>query len=189
MAKVKLHPYLRTAHGGLDGLVFYRRYGKIYIKARTIPSNPRTEPQVKCRGNFGGGVKAWQVLPDEEKALYRNRAKRKRKSGYNLFMSEYLRGIAPSSPVTPSGNSGKGDAVVVSASGEAAEYTCCYSGNSRSADGQSNINAAKDKSKSANTGLKQYENGVKNRFNTVSTPLPAEKNARLKLYASCLRRN
>ncbi len=179
MAKVKLHPYLRTAHGGLDGLVFYRRYGKIYIKARTIPANPRTEPQVKCRGNFGGGVKAWQVLPEEEKNIYRARAKRKKKSGYNLFMSEYLRGIAPGSPVIPSGSGGTGDAVVISSSAEAAEYTCCYSGNSRSADGQSNNNAVKNKSKSVKTGLKQYIDPVKNRFNTVSTPLPTEKNARL----------
>ncbi len=179
MAKVKLHPYLRTAHGGLDDLVLYRRYGKIYIKRRTIPANPRTEPQVKCRGNFGGSVKAWQVLPEEEKSVYRIRAKRKKRSGYNLFMSEYLRGIAPGSPVTPSGSSGTGDAVVVSASGEDTEYTCGYSGNSRSADGQRNINAAKDKSKSVKTGFKQYEDHVKNRFNTVSTSLPAEKNARL----------
>ncbi len=181
MAKVKLHPYLRTAHGGMDGLVFYRRYGKIYIKARTIPSNPRTEPQVKCRGNFGGGVKAWQVLPEEEKALYRNRAKRKRKSGYNLFMSEYLRGIAPGSPVIPSGGGGTGDAVVVSPSGEISEYNCYYSANSRSAGGQSNFNAVKDRCASVKAGFKQYVNPVENRFNTVSTPLSTEKNARLKL--------
>ncbi len=181
MAKVKLHPYLRTAHGGMGDLVFYRRYGKIYIKARTIPSNPRTEPQVKCRGNFGGGVKAWQVLPEEEKALYRNRAKRKKKSGYNLFMSEYLRGIAPGSPVTPSGSGGTGDAVGVSASGDITEYTFYCSENSRSADGHSNINAVKDRGEAVKTGLKQYADPVKNRFNTVSTPLPTEKNALLKL--------
>ncbi len=179
MAKVKLHPYLRTAHGGLDGLVLYRRYGKIYIKARTIPSNPRTEPQVKCRGNFGGGVKAWQFLPEEEKSIYRIRAKRKKKSGYNLFMSEYLRGIAPGSPVTPSGSGGTGDAVVVSSSGEITAYTCYNSGNSRSADGQNNINAVKNRGISVKTGLKQYVDPVKNRFNTVSIPLPTEKNARL----------
>ncbi len=181
MAKVKLHPYLRTAHGGMGDLVLYRRYGKIYIKARTIPKNPRTEPQVKCRGNFGGSVKAWQVLPEEEKAIYRARAKRKRKSGYNLFMSEYLRGIAPGSPVSPSGSGGSEGAVVASASGEVTEYTFFCSENSRSADGQSNINAAKDKSKSVKAGHRQYIDPVENRFNTVSTPLPTEKNARLKL--------
>ncbi len=179
MARVKLHPYLRTAHGGLDGLVLYRRYGKIYIKARTIPANPRTEPQVKCRGNFSGSVKAWQVLPEEEKNLYRVRAKRKRKSGYNLFMSEYLRGIAPGSPVTPAGNGGTGDAVVVSASAKVTEYTCYCSGNSRSADVQNNIYMVKDKGRSVKTGFKQYEDHIKNRFNTVSTSLSTEKNARL----------
>ncbi len=179
MAKVKLHPYLRTAHGGLDGLVLYRRYGKIYIKRRTIPKNPRTEPQVKCRGNFGGGVKAWQVLPEEEKNIYRERAKRKRKSGYNLFMSEYLRGIAPGSPVTSSGSSGTGDAVIVSASAEVTEYTCYCSENRRSADRQSNIDAIKDKGKYVKAGLRQYVDPVENRFNTVSAPLPTEKNVRL----------
>ncbi len=181
MARVKLHPYLRTAHGGLDGLVLYRRYGKIYIKRRTIPVNPRTEPQVKCRGNFSGSVKAWQVLPEEEKDIYRNRAKRKKKSGYNLFMSEYLRGIAPGSPVTPSGSGGTGDAVVVSASGEVKEYTSYCSENSRSADRQSNISAAKDRGATIKAELRQYIDPVKNRFNTVSIPFKAEKNAHLKL--------
>ncbi len=178
MAQVKLHPYLRTAHGGLDGLVLYRRYGKIYIKRRTIPNNPRTEPQVKCRGNFSVSVKAWQVLPEEEKNIYRIRAKRKKKSGYSLFMSEYLRGIAPGSPVTPSGSIGTGDAAIVSASGEVTENTCYYSENSKSADGQNNFYMVKDKSTSVKTGLKQYEDPVKNRFNTVSTPLPTEKKTR-----------
>ena len=185
MAKVKLHPYLRTAHGGMGDLVFYRRYGKIYIKARTIPSNPRTEPQVKCRGNFGGGVKAWQVLPEEEKALYRNRAKRKKKSGYNLFMSEYLRGIAPGSPVTPSGSGGTGDAVGVSASGDSYRiYLLLFRKQQISRWGHSNINAVKDRGEAVKTGLKQYADPVKNRFNTVSTPLPTEKNARFKAVSS-----
>ncbi len=179
MAKAKLHPFLRTMHGGFDGLVLYRRYGKTYIKIRTIPFNPRTEPQVKCRGNFGGSVKAWQNLSEEEKSLYRNRAKRKKRSGYNLFMSEYLRGIVPGSPVSPSGSGVTGEAVVVSTPCEVADCTCCYSENSRSGSVQNKMNTVKDGVTSLRTGLKQYDDPVEKRFNTVSTPLPTEKNARL----------
>ncbi len=179
MAGTKLHPFLRTAHGGLEGLVLYRRYGKTYIKRRTIPANPRTEPQVKCRGNFSGSVKAWQVLPEEEKNMYRLRAKRKKKSGYNLFMSEYLRGIVPGSPVTSSGSGVTVDIAAVSASGDIADYTCGSSENSRSANRQSNIYTVENKSTSVETVFKQYEDPVKNRFNTVSTSLQTEKNARL----------
>ncbi len=179
MAITKLHPFLRTAHGGLDGLVLYRRYGKTCIKRRTIPFNPRTEPQVKCRGNFSGSVKAWQVLPEEEKNLYRVRAKRKKKSGYNLFMSEYLRGIAPGSPVTPSGSSVTEDAVAASAPCDATYYTITYSGNNRTGYEQNDINADKNRGKSVKSVFQQYEDPVKNRFNTVSIPLPTEKNAHL----------
>ncbi len=179
MAKVKLHPYLRTAHGGLDGLVLYRRYGKIYIKRRTIPRNPRTEPQVKCRGNFSGSVKAWQVLPEEEKTLYKNRAKRKKKAGYNLFMSEYLRGIAPGSPVSPSGSSVTEGAVGVSSPCEDTYYTISCPENSKTENRKNDTNAVKERDSSAKTVFQQYEDPVKNRFNTVSTPLPAEKNTRL----------
>ncbi len=169
MAKVKLHPYLRTAHGGLEGLVLYRRYGKIYIKRRTIPANPRTEPQVKCRGNFGDSVKAWQNLPEEEKTLYRNRAKRKKKAGYNLFMSEYLRGIVPGSPVSPSGSS------VTPC--EDTYYTISCSENSKTENRKNDTNAVKERGSSAETVSQKYEDPVKNRFNTVSTPLPKDKNA------------
>ncbi len=179
MAKVKLHPYLRTAHGGLDGLVLYRRYGKIYIKRRTIPGNPRTEPQVKCRDNFGGSVKAWQNLPEEEKAIYRVRAKRKKKAGYNLFMSEYLRGIAPNSPVSPSGSSLTEDAAVVSAPCDVTYYTISCSENNKTGYGKDDTNVLKGRDSSAETVLQQYEDPVKNRFNTVSATLPKEKNTRL----------
>lgn len=179
MAKAKLHPFLKTMHGGFDGLVLYRRYGKTYIKIRTIPFNPRTEPQVKCRGNFGGGVKAWQVLPDGEKNIYRARAKRKKRSGYNLFMSEYLRGIAPGSPVSPSGSGVTGESVVVSIPCEAADCTWCSSENSKSGFVQNKMNTVKAGGKSLRTVLKQYDDPVEKRFNTVSTPLPTEKNARL----------
>ncbi len=179
MAKVKLHPYLRTAHGGLDGLVLYRRYGKIYIKKRTIPRNPRTEPQVKCRGNFGSSVKAWQNLPEEEKAIYRVRAKRKKKAGYNLFMSEYLRGIAPGSPVSPSGSSVTEDAVVASAPSDITYYTISCPENNKTGYKKDDTNTVKEGGLSAKTVLQQYEDPVKNRFNTVSTPLLTEKSTHL----------
>lgn len=57
-----------------------------YVK----PTNPRTVPQQAWRAVFAAGRAAWAALTDEERARYNKRAVKRRYTGYNLFMSEYL---------------------------------------------------------------------------------------------------
>lgn len=52
--------------------------------------NPRTEFQQANRAKMADGILAWRELTDEQKKLLNKRATRKKMSGYNLFLSEYL---------------------------------------------------------------------------------------------------
>jgi hypothetical protein len=42
--------------------------GRPYVKAYTVPDNPRTERQQENRNRFGGAKDAWRALTDEERA-------------------------------------------------------------------------------------------------------------------------
>jgi len=55
------------------------------------PSNPRTEEQQANRQKIADGVLTWKNLTEEEKSVYNKEAIGKRMSGYNLFLSEYLK--------------------------------------------------------------------------------------------------
>lgn len=54
------------------------------------PRNPRTVLQQAQRAKYAGGVAAWLLLTDLQKAVYNERVKLGHGSGYNLFVSEYL---------------------------------------------------------------------------------------------------
>ena len=54
------------------------------------PTNPQTVPQQANRQIFADGIIAWQGLTDSAKSVYNNRAKKRRMSGYNLFLREYM---------------------------------------------------------------------------------------------------
>ena len=58
-----------------------------------IPYNPRTGPQQTNRQGLADGVAAWQLLTDEQKAVYNKRTLGRGMSGYNLFLKEYLLSI------------------------------------------------------------------------------------------------
>ena len=55
-----------------------------------IPKNPRSDEQNVQRQKMTDGVAAWQALTAEQKEAYNKSAMRKRMSGYNLFLKEYL---------------------------------------------------------------------------------------------------
>lgn len=55
------------------------------------PSNPQTAAQQANRGTFSDAVAGWQSLTDAEKKGYNKRAQGKNLSGYNLYISEYMR--------------------------------------------------------------------------------------------------
>jgi hypothetical protein len=66
--------------------------GELYnIRKRFYwPTNPRTEAQQAWRATFSSGVEAWQALSEGEKDEYRELAKEKPLSGFNLFLREFL---------------------------------------------------------------------------------------------------
>lgn len=54
------------------------------------PTNPQTPEQQAWRAVFAAGHAAWTALTEEEKVKYNKRAVRRKYTGFNLFMSEYL---------------------------------------------------------------------------------------------------
>jgi len=62
--------------------------GKYYI-----PTNPRSVPQQSWRSSFAAAVIAWQNLTIEQKRIYNVRSYGKKKSGYNVFLGEYLNNL------------------------------------------------------------------------------------------------
>ena len=56
-----------------------------------FPYNPRSPSQVKNRNKFAEAVKAWQDLTNEEKMFYNKLKGYRKMSGYNYFISLYLK--------------------------------------------------------------------------------------------------
>lgn len=82
--------FIMGVSGRLGDRVYYTRNGKIRSRRHVIPSNPRTRKQQAGRSRFAGAVRAWRALDEEARADWNRRAKRIRRTGYNLFISECL---------------------------------------------------------------------------------------------------
>lgn len=54
------------------------------------PTNPQTVPQQANRTKFANAMAAWQSLTEEEKGVYRKRAKKRSMFGWGLFIREYF---------------------------------------------------------------------------------------------------
>lgn len=82
---------------------FYSKYSGIYSKKYYFgapyiskmkfyrPTNPRTETQQAWRSVFADGKNAWSSLDPETKEQYRLKGMRRKMSGMNFFLSEYLK--------------------------------------------------------------------------------------------------
>lgn len=92
MAEVTLNPIFRACHGRMGDLVHVRRYGKQHLRIYAKPANPNTPAQRERRSAFRDAVRAWQAMSDAEKDTWNALARRKRCSGYNLFLSHRLNG-------------------------------------------------------------------------------------------------
>lgn len=55
------------------------------------PSNPQTAPQQARRTLFQEGVSAYRALTEEELAVINEAGRRRRMTGYNYFLSKWLR--------------------------------------------------------------------------------------------------
>lgn len=77
----------------LSGLYQLRncREGKTSIRVNFYPYKiTHTAGQQTRREKFDAAVAGWQGLTEEQKNTYREKAKRKNLSGYNLYLREYL---------------------------------------------------------------------------------------------------
>ena len=61
---------LADASGSLGGLVASHNRGGQYLRARVVPTNPSTGPQVEMRVIFGNLASAWQTLTSDQREAW-----------------------------------------------------------------------------------------------------------------------
>lgn len=81
----------RSIRGRVGDLVFYERNGKQCVRRYVTPHNPDTKAQKKARTSLSDAVAAWQALSPEEKNSWNKKASRKKRKGYNVFISEFTK--------------------------------------------------------------------------------------------------
>jgi len=91
MAGVKLNVFMNAVSGRLGEVVYYNLYNRQFARIHVIPANPCTDKQVEIRRTFGNAVRSWQDLHAEDKNRYNKKARRLSMSGYNLYISEYMK--------------------------------------------------------------------------------------------------
>ena len=94
MATAKLNPLITEISGRIGVLVFYKRRNKQCIRTYVVPRNPDTFAQKIVRGNFADAVKAWQSITPDEKYIFTRKARKLQMSGYNLYISIYMKAKA-----------------------------------------------------------------------------------------------
>ncbi len=99
MATAKPNILINSISGRIGNVVFYTRHraanGAITqcVRKHVIPRNPDTEAQRTVRLAFGDAVRTWQVMPADEQYTYTRKARHLNMSGYNLYISIYLKKI------------------------------------------------------------------------------------------------
>jgi len=91
MAIIQLNPMLVAMRGAIGGIVLYNRYDRQCARRHVRPANPDTEAQRAVRRTFGDAVRSWQGLSGGEKDLWIRRSRKLSMSGYNLFISRFMR--------------------------------------------------------------------------------------------------
>ena len=95
MAVATLHPMFMDTRGKMGRLVYYNRRGTECIRRHVVPRNPDTNAQRTIRTSFSDAVHAWQALPLSEKAQWNHKARYKPMTGYNMFVSRYMKQNLP----------------------------------------------------------------------------------------------
>ena len=95
MAEVQLNKIFENISSRIGGMVFYRMNGKTFMRRRPVINNPRTPAQQKSRAAFRDAVLAWHCLDEQERQYWNNRAQSENRTGYNAFISSYMRALSP----------------------------------------------------------------------------------------------
>jgi hypothetical protein len=82
---------INSISGKIGNVVFYTRLGTQCVRAHVVPRNPDTQAQRAVRRSFGDAVRSWQSLTPEDKHNYNRKARYLNMSGYNLYISNYMR--------------------------------------------------------------------------------------------------
>ncbi|HPS58893.1 MAG TPA: hypothetical protein PK514_12375 [Spirochaetota bacterium] len=91
MARIQLASYFNAINGRIGDIVLYNYFDRQYARSRVTPRNPNTASQVFVRRTFGDAVRAWQALDDDRKRKFNKKGRMRSISGYNLFISEYMK--------------------------------------------------------------------------------------------------
>ncbi len=86
MAKVTYISIIKSAKKRMGDVVFAEWRGISYVRRYIVPPNPNSPGQRACRGAFSDLVKIWKELPEEHRQAWRNKARGKPMTGYNLFI-------------------------------------------------------------------------------------------------------
>ena len=78
----------------LDGVYQMRKCNEGIIPVKMRFQITREETPTPARianwGKFASAMTAWQALTDEQKMVYNKKASGKKKTGHNIFISEYM---------------------------------------------------------------------------------------------------
>jgi hypothetical protein len=75
----------------IGNIVLYQRYNTQCMRSYVVPKNPDTIIQRQNRKRFADAVKSWQRLSPDEKYNYTRKARNKGMSGYNLYISSFMK--------------------------------------------------------------------------------------------------
>jgi hypothetical protein len=97
MATAKPNILINSISGRLGSIVFYVNHRGACsdftqcVRSYVIPRNPDTEAQRKVRRSFGEAVRLWQSMSEDERYSYNRKARYLNMSGYNLYISKYIK--------------------------------------------------------------------------------------------------
>lgn len=95
MATATPNTLINSISGRLGNAVFYLNRGRQCLRLHVVPRNPNTEAQRTVRRTFRDAVISWQSLTGDEKYSFRQKARFLNMSGYNLFISQFMKTKLP----------------------------------------------------------------------------------------------
>ncbi len=101
MATATPNILINSIRGRIGNVVFYTRHGIQCVRTHVIPRNPDTEAQRFVRRSFRDAVRSWQIMSTDERYVYNRKARYLNMSGYNLYISNYLKKVMQAVNHTP----------------------------------------------------------------------------------------
>ena len=91
MAGIEFNQIIKSMSGRMGNVVFYTRNGRCFARTYVKPNDPCTKKQAGRRDSFARLVTGWRETDETERDEWRQRARRKNMSGYNLYISEGMK--------------------------------------------------------------------------------------------------